>query len=108
MHSDGFKTLLDELKRTDPVPDDRYCICMTPNIPRTKSRGRLWLLSRNPDIKPAIDFGYFTDPDGYDEQTIVDGLEIAREVAATGPFKDWIKREIAPGPAIVPPLMRTR
>ena len=83
-----------------PVPDDRYCICMTPNIPRTKSRGRLWLLSRNPDIKPAIDFGYFTDPDGYDEQTIVDGLEIAREVAATGPFKDWIKREIAPGPAI--------
>lgn len=83
-----------------PVPDDRYCICMTPNIPRTKSRGRLWLLSKNPDIQPAIDFGYFTDPDGYDEQTIVDGLEIAREVAATGPFKDWIKREVAPGPKI--------
>ena len=81
-----------------PVPEN--VICMTPNIPRTKSRGRLWLLSKNPDIKPAIDFGYFTDPDGYDEQTIVDGLEIAREVAATGPFKDWIKREVAPGPKI--------
>ena len=81
-----------------PVPEN--VICMTPNIPRTKSRGSLWLLSKNPDIKPAIDFGYFTDADGYDEQTIVDGLEIAREVAATGPFKDWIKKEVAPGPKI--------
>ena len=38
----------------------------------------------NPEIKPALDFRYFTDADGYDEQTIVDGLKIAREVAATG------------------------
>ena len=80
------------------VPDDRWCICMTPNIPRSHSKGRLYLLSKNPDIKPALDFRYFTDEDGYDEQTIVDGLKIAREVAATGPFADWIEREVAPGP----------
>jgi len=30
----------------------------------------------------------------------VDGLKLAREVAAVGPFKSWLKREIAPGPAI--------
>ena len=82
------------------VPDDRWCICMTPNIPRSRSAGRLFLLSRDPEIRPALDFQYFTDDDGYDEQTIVDGLKIAREVAATGPFADWIEREIAPGPAI--------
>jgi choline dehydrogenase len=82
------------------VPDDRWCICMTPNIPRSHSTGRLYLLSKNPDIKPALDFRYFTDEDGYDEQTIVDGLKLAREVAATGPFADWIEREIAPGPDI--------
>ena len=52
---------------------------------------------RTPTIKPALDFRYFTDEDGYDEQTIVDGLKIAREVAAEGPFADWIEREIAPG-----------
>ena len=80
------------------VPDDRWCICMTPNIPRSHSKGRLFLLSRDPEIRPALDFRYFTDDDGYDEQTIVDGLKIAREVAATGPFADWIEREIAPGP----------
>jgi choline dehydrogenase len=82
------------------VPDDRWCICMTPNIPRSHSKGRLYLLSRNPEIKPALDFRYFTDDDAYDERTIVDGLKIARKVAAEGPFADWIEREIAPGPRL--------
>ncbi|GLY94154.1 oxidoreductase [Actinoplanes sp. NBRC 103695] len=71
---------------------------MTPNIPRPRSTGRLSLVDANPATKPALDFRYFTDPDGYDERTIVDGLRIAREVAATEPFASWIKREIAPGP----------
>jgi choline dehydrogenase len=79
------------------VPDDRWCICMTPNIPRSHSKGRLYLLSRNPEVKPALDFRYFTDDDNYDEQTIVDGMKIARQVAAEGPFADWIDYEIAPG-----------
>jgi choline dehydrogenase-like flavoprotein len=78
-----------------PVPE--HVICMTPNIPRSRSVGRLWLLSKDPDVKPALDFRYFTDPDDYDERTIVDGLKIAREVAATQPFAGWIKREVAPG-----------
>jgi choline dehydrogenase-like flavoprotein len=72
---------------------------MTPNVPRPRSTGRMWLVSADPGDKPALDFGYFTDPGGYDEQTIVDGLRIARRVAATAPFSDWIAREIAPGPA---------
>jgi len=73
---------------------------MTPNIPRSRSVGRMWLLSKDPAIKPALDFRYFTDEEGYDEQTIVDGLKIAREVADTEPFRSWIKREVAPGPKI--------
>jgi choline dehydrogenase len=81
-----------------PVPE--HAICMTPNIPRSHSRGRLWLLSKNPDVKPALDFGYFMDEDGYDATTVVDGLKIAREVAAVEPFRSWIKREIAPGPKV--------
>lgn len=83
-----------------PVPDPGYAICMTPNVPRPRSRGRLWLLSPNPDVKPALDFGYFSDEEGYDARTIVDGLTLAREVASAEPFKSWIKREIAPGPAV--------
>ena len=48
----------------------------------------MYLLSRNPEVKPALDFRYFTDADGYDEQTIVDGLKIARQVAAEGPLAE--------------------
>ena len=73
---------------------------MTPNVPRPRSEGRMWLVDANPATKPALDFRYFTDPDGYDERTIVDGLRIAREVAATEPFASWIGREIAPGPDV--------
>jgi choline dehydrogenase-like flavoprotein len=73
---------------------------MTPNVPRPRSEGRLTLADADPATKPLLDFRYFTDPDGYDERTIVDGLRIAREVAAAEPFASWIAREIAPGPAL--------
>jgi choline dehydrogenase-like flavoprotein len=73
---------------------------MTPNVPRPRSAGRLTLVDADPATKPALDFRYFTDPDGHDERTIVDGLRVAREVAATEPFASWIRREIAPGPAV--------
>ncbi|CAG8876809.1 unnamed protein product [Penicillium nalgiovense] len=74
--------------------------CMTPNIPRPRSRGRLFLTSADPSVKPSLDFRYFTDPEGYDAATIVAGLKAAREIAKQSPFKEWIKREVAPGPKV--------
>lgn len=81
-------------------PGPRNAICMTPNIPRSRSRGKLYLTSPDPAVKPALDFRYFTDPEDYDARTIVDGLRIAREIAATEPFRSWIEREVAPGPGV--------
>ena len=80
------------------TPIDAFC--MTPNIPRPRSKGQLYLTSADPSIKPALDFKYFTDPEGYDAATIVAGLRAAREVAKKEPFKSWLKREVAPGPSI--------
>ncbi|KAJ5554480.1 hypothetical protein N7513_004439 [Penicillium frequentans] len=74
--------------------------CMTPNIPRPRSRGRLYLTSADPSVKPALDFRYFTDPEGYDAATIVAGFKAARKIAEESPFKEWIKREVAPGPDV--------
>ncbi|WP_017556367.1 GMC family oxidoreductase [Nocardiopsis baichengensis] len=122
MHSDG--ALFIRRDESDPRPDLMFhtyqipfddntkrlgyespgwkrAMCMTPNIPRSRSRGKLWLKSSDPREKPALDFRYFTDPEGYDEQTIVDGLKIARKIAETEPFKSWIAREVAPGPDVV-------
>lgn len=81
-----------------PVPE--HGVCMTPNVPKARSVGRMWLTSADPDTKPALDFRYFTDPGGHDEKTIVDGLKIAREVAAASPLADWLAREVAPGPSV--------
>ncbi|MFD5074893.1 GMC family oxidoreductase [Streptomyces sp. NPDC058371] len=81
-------------------PALEHGVCMTPNVPRARSVGRMWLASADPTEKPCLDFRYFTDPEGHDEKTIVDGLRIAREVAATAPLRDWLKREVAPGPDV--------
>ncbi|KAF2021551.1 GMC oxidoreductase [Aaosphaeria arxii CBS 175.79] len=79
-------------------PIDAFC--MTPNIPRPRSRGRIYLTSADPNVKPALDFRYFTDPEGYDAATIVAGLKAAREIAKQAPFSKWLKREVAPGPKV--------
>ncbi|KAJ9614254.1 hypothetical protein H2200_002390 [Cladophialophora chaetospira] len=79
-------------------PIDAFC--MTPNIPRPRSRGKLYLTSSDPSVKPALDFRYFTDPEGYDAATFVFGIKAARKIAQQSPFKDWIKREVAPGPDV--------
>lgn len=75
-------------------------VSMTPNIPKPRSRGRLYLTSADPEVKPALDFRYFTDEADYDEQTLVDGIKIARQVAAAAPLAGWLKREVCPGPDI--------
>ncbi|MGD6743761.1 GMC family oxidoreductase [Streptomyces sp. BH106] len=75
-------------------------VSMTPNIPKPKSRGRVYLTSADPEVKPALDFRYFTDEDDYDGKTLVDGIKIAREIAKTEPLAGWLKREVCPGPDI--------
>jgi choline dehydrogenase len=75
-------------------------VSMTPNIPKPRSRGRLYLTSADPDVKPALDFRYFTDEEDYDARTLMDGIKIAREIAKTEPLAGWLKREVCPGPEI--------
>ncbi|OKK06059.1 oxidoreductase [Streptomyces sp. CB03234] len=75
-------------------------VSMTPNIPKPRSRGRLYLTSADPEVKPALDFRYFTDEDDYDGRTLVDGIRIAREIAKAEPLAGWLKREVCPGPEI--------
>ncbi|MEV8284420.1 GMC family oxidoreductase [Streptomyces niveus] len=75
-------------------------VSMTPNIPKPRSRGRLYLTSADPAVKPALDFRYFTDEDDYDGRTLVDGIRLARQVAAAEPLANWLTREVCPGPDI--------
>ncbi|KAG9255578.1 uncharacterized protein F5Z01DRAFT_548877 [Emericellopsis atlantica] len=83
-----------------PEVKERYAFCMTPNIPRPRSRGRIYLTSNDPAVKPALDFRYFTDPEGYDAATFVAGIKAARKIAQQAPFADWLDKEVAPGPKV--------
>ena len=73
---------------------------ISPNVARPKSRGRLRLCSSDPRVQPAIELGYFTDPEGYDRKILIAGLRHARRLAAAPALARWLKREIAPGAAI--------
>ncbi|KAK7448077.1 hypothetical protein VKT23_013833 [Stygiomarasmius scandens] len=77
-----------------------HAICMTPNIPRSRARGKVYLASSNPFDKPLLDFRYFSDSEGYDSKIIVEGIKLARKVAKTAPFSSFIQDEIAPGPNV--------
>ncbi|OEV15223.1 hypothetical protein AN219_28085, partial [Streptomyces nanshensis] len=37
-------------------PTPPHGVCMTPNVPRARSVGRLWLHSADPAAHPALDF----------------------------------------------------
>lgn len=72
--------------------------CMTP-----VSRGTLRLRSADPLDPPLIDHGYATDEAGADRAILVDGVRLAREIAAQPPLRDLVGDEVAPGPAVRTP-----
>ena len=79
-------------------PKDVFCV--VPNLPRSRSRGRIYLVSSDPEVKPAIDFRYLTDAGKYDQESLVFSVRAAREIAKQEPLCRFLKREVAPGPEI--------
>lgn len=56
-----------------------------PVLLRPRSRGRLWLRSRDPHEQPMIDPNYLSHPD--DIATIVDGMKLAIEIGLSQAFR---------------------
>lgn len=82
-----------------PITTPEHAFCMTPNVARPQSEGVVRLRSADPAAPPLIDPRYFTDPGGYDERVLVEGIRLARHVAAQPALAPWAARELAPGPA---------
>lgn len=81
-------------------PTARHGFSLTPNVPRAKSEGYVRLRSADPNDAPVIDFRYFTDPEGYDEMLLLEGMKLARRIADQPALRKWIRRELAPGEAV--------
>ncbi|KAK6221644.1 hypothetical protein QIS74_04516 [Colletotrichum tabaci] len=74
------------------IPDP-YVFCMIPNIPRTRSRGRVYLTSAKPAVKPALDFQCFSDLEGYDAAPMTWGIKAAHLMlfSIKPAFLSWLK-----------------
>jgi choline dehydrogenase len=57
-----------------------------------RSRGRLTLASADPDAAPVMDHGYLSD--SHDVAVLLEGIERARELAATEPLRSLIGEEL--------------
>lgn len=81
-------------------PTASNAFSLTPNVARARSEGTVRLRSSDPEDDPRIDFQYFTDPAGYDERIMVEGVRIARDLVRQPALAQWCKRELAPGPEV--------
>ncbi|MEC3952794.1 GMC oxidoreductase [Nocardia sp. CDC153] len=82
-------------------PTTENGFCLTPNVTQGHSRGTVRLRSRDFRDKPRVDPRYFSDPDGHDERVMLHGVRLARRIAEQAPLKEWVARELAPGPDAV-------
>lgn len=87
-----------EEQGAEPLPGT--IVSIAPNVARPHSRGRTWIESADDEAPPAIDFRSFTDAGGHDEQVLVAGIRLAREIAEQEPMRGWIVREVFPGPSV--------
>jgi choline dehydrogenase len=69
---------------------------ISPGLVRPKSRGRVTLASGNPSDMAIVDGGFLTHPD--DVKALLRGIELCREIGNSTPMKDFVKREVMPGP----------
>ena len=80
-----------------PTAEPGRAFSIAPHVLRPRSEGTVRLSSPDPFAKPLIDPRYHTDPDGWDERTLLFGMRLSRKLAEQPALKDWVKRELAPG-----------
>ena len=83
------------------TPPEEHGYTIAAVLLQPRSRGRITLSSADPTAPPVIDTNHFSDPDGHDLRTVVEGLRLAREIAAHQPLAALTTGEIFPGPQAV-------
>ncbi|WP_239590170.1 GMC family oxidoreductase [Streptomyces aureoverticillatus] len=77
---------------TMTAPENGFTLAVA-TVPR--ARGSIRLADADPGTAPLIDPGYLGEES--DVRRMLHGLEVAREVVASGPFAEWGPREVLPG-----------
>ncbi|HJU64536.1 MAG TPA: GMC family oxidoreductase N-terminal domain-containing protein, partial [Gemmatimonadaceae bacterium] len=64
---------------------------------RPRSRGRVTIRSADPLAPPVIDTRHFSDPEGMDARTLIDGIHLVRRIVAAPPLASLSLAESYPG-----------
>jgi choline dehydrogenase len=75
---------------------DGHCAVIAPVLVSPKARGKVWLRSADPADKPRILTNSLSEPDDVD--SLIAGMELAREIAAAEPMRSTVIKELKPGP----------
>jgi choline dehydrogenase len=96
MHYGSVPFDLNTVRWGYPTTDNGFCL--TPNVTRGRSRGTVRLRSRDFRDRPKVDPRYFTDPEDHDMAVMLAGVKLARRIAEQPALKEWVAKELAPGP----------
>jgi choline dehydrogenase len=99
MHYGSVPFDLNTVRWGYPTTDNGFCL--TPNVTRGRSRGTVRLRTRDFRDRPRVDPRYFTDPEDHDMRVMTHGIRLARRIAEQPALKEWVARELAPGPEAV-------
>lgn len=69
---------------------------IAPGLVRPKSRGRVKLASSNPADMALVDGAFLSHAD--DVKALLRGIELCREIGNSAGMKEFVKREVMPGP----------
>jgi choline dehydrogenase-like flavoprotein len=78
---------------------DGHCMVIAPVLVSPRARGQVWLGSADPTAKPRIITNTLSEPE--DIESMVAGMQLAREIAACSPIKETVIKELKPGPSVV-------
>jgi choline dehydrogenase len=78
---------------------DGHCMVIAPVLVSPRARGQVWLRSDDPTAKPRIITNTLSEPE--DLESMIAGINLAREIAAQAPLEEVVLKELKPGPASV-------
>ena len=78
------------------VPYDGHAVGLGPILVDPASRGQIRLDSKDPAAKAIIDPRYLSDPDGLDRAAMVDGVQVALDIAAQPALKGILGTLVRP------------
>jgi choline dehydrogenase len=78
---------------------DGDCMVIAPVLVSPRARGQVWLGSADPTAKPRIITNTLSEPEDLD--SMIAGMQLAREIAAQSPLKETVLKELKPGPGTV-------